>query len=163
MNRRHFLTLAAAIAPVALLVPELWVPSTRSIFLPPTGGWAQPSLAELWLAYANLVRPAGVLVRVRTGKHAAISAYEDLVTGVLNLELGEDLDAATEARVRRSLLAAPAPPRYPWNRLTDYMPWADAVLVKRYNDKMPSHVTAIDYRRGPSQYTDGRGDWPTVW
>lgn len=47
MNRRGFLSLfgattAAAVIPSAL-VAELWAPS-RTIFLPPTGGWAQGNL-----------------------------------------------------------------------------------------------------------------------
>ena len=40
MNRRHFLAALAA-GSTAIAVPELWTPS-RTFFLPPKGGWANP-------------------------------------------------------------------------------------------------------------------------
>jgi hypothetical protein len=61
LSRRKFLGLVGAGAAALILPPELLLPR-KTFFLPPTGGWAQPSLEQLWLDYARQVVPCGAYV-----------------------------------------------------------------------------------------------------
>lgn len=121
MNRRKFLGLIAAAAPAALILPELILPK-RSFFLPPVGGWAQPSLAELWLDYANTIRPAGVIFTATTSLIRLPMIYE---RGPWDVELvvPEEIDAEFRARM---LAAMKAPSDYVLRgTVASLMPWVE--------------------------------------
>jgi hypothetical protein len=118
MNRRRFLSLLSA-APAALILPELLLPKT--FFLPPAGGWVQPSLAKLWYDYALKSVPVGV----------AVQSYVDCpsteiweLNGVAQLRLGTDIDAATERLMRAALTKEPdySRPATLWS----LVPWVNA-------------------------------------
>ena len=123
MNRRKFLGLIAA-APAALILPELLLPN-RSFFLPPAGGWAQPHLTDMWLDYANLVRPAGIAVSIV--RRSAIPEIRVVPTapGLVTLEMPFAIDAETERRMRRALSQPPTYDHY-HGTLASLMPWEDA-------------------------------------
>lgn len=124
MKRRAFLGLMAAV-PAALILPELLMPN-RTFFLPPTGGWAQESLAQLWLDYANQVRPAGVLLRMVPAMVRIPAVYESVgMHGCVDLIVPEETDAELRARM---LSALKQTPKYSWPvpTLADFMPWENA-------------------------------------
>jgi hypothetical protein len=129
VNRRGFLGLIAAAAPAALIFPELIMPK-RSVFLPPSTGWAQPSLADLWLRYAGEIVPAGVAVMLPHVGHElrVVESFGNLgvfrYPGMVSLELPRDIDAATEWRMRRALSRRPTY-HYP-PVIADLTPWVDA-------------------------------------
>lgn len=129
MNRRSFLTIAGLSA-AGLIVPELILPK-RSFFLPPAGGWEQPSLAELWLNYARDIVPIGVELRTALTDTKTPGVWEGTIPNIMFpapepwavvLEVGRNMDAATEWRMRRALLQKPS---YSWPSATiaDLKPW----------------------------------------
>jgi hypothetical protein len=121
MNRRKFLSLIAA-APAALILPELLLPK-RSFFLPPAGGWTQPRLTEMWLDYADLVRPAYVAVNVvRLSTIPEIRVVET-APWLVTLEMPFAIDAETERRMRRALSQLPTYDHY-HGTIASLMPWA---------------------------------------
>jgi hypothetical protein len=123
VNRRNFLSLIAAAAPAALIAPELILPK-RTFFLPPAGGWAQPSLADIWLDFANDVRPAGVAVSVEVNWLIRKAAVYEVKHGHVQLILPEE----TDAELRDRMLAAMKAPREYGSAgtLASLMPWEDA-------------------------------------
>lgn len=127
MNRRDFLTMAALAAPAALIVPELWTP-TKTFFLPPRGGWAAPTVGDLWLRYADLVRPIGVALKLKTGASlVGISDNDSDNPGVVTLHLPDQLDPSVEARMRRVLTREPVPGylNSVWGTVAFMMPWIE--------------------------------------
>lgn len=123
MDRRGFLGLIASAVPAALILPELLLP-TRTFFLPPAGGWAQPSLTEMWLNYANEIRPAGVLVTAAISLIRQPMIYER-GPGHVELVMPEETDAALRARVLAALRKPPHSNSYGVT-IADLMPWVEA-------------------------------------
>lgn len=124
MNRRNFLTLAAAAVPAALILPELLIPR-RTFFMPPAGGWAQPSLTDLWLNYANLIRPAGLLVTATTSIVRRPPSIHERGPGHIELVVPEETDAELRTRMIDALNKFPPPLcgyGYPMT-YSDLMPW----------------------------------------
>jgi hypothetical protein len=121
MNRRKFLGLLAA-APAALILPELLVPK-RTFFLPPATGWAQPSLADMWLDYANEVRPAGVIVSAIQG--VLIRRPEARIQGPGHIVLM--VPEETDAEFRERMLEALKAPREfgSHGTMSALTPWVD--------------------------------------
>lgn len=123
MNRRGFLGLVAAAVP-ALILPELLLPK-RTFFLPPAGGWAQPSLAEMWLNWAEDIRPAGVLMSASVSSFIRIPAVFERGLGLVELVVPEETDAALRARMMKSFGEAPRM-RYAGPVIADLFPWKDS-------------------------------------
>lgn len=104
LTRRQFL---AAALPAALILPELVVPN-RTFFLPPAGGWVRPSLADLWLNYANRIRPCGIAVSTLTGvRHFSKPWVGEAAGGRVILSLPVEVDAETERKMRLALTMEP--------------------------------------------------------
>lgn len=125
MKRRAFLGLLGAAASSALILPELWVPE-KTFFLPPTGGWAQPSLADLWLSYAQEVRPAGVVVTAAMSTIIRSPEIQEYGTWGVRLLVPEETDAEIRARMMAALSEAPAAHKYRAGTFADLMPWVNA-------------------------------------
>lgn len=125
MKRRAFLGLIAAAIPASLILPELLIPK-RSFFLPPTGGWAQPSLADLWLSYAQEVRPAGVGVTAAMSTIIRSPEIQEYGPWGVRLLVPEETDAELRARMMAALSEAPAAHKYRAGTFADLMPWVNA-------------------------------------
>lgn len=122
VNRRGFLGLLAAAVPAALILPELLVPK-RTFFLPPAGGLAQPSLAQLWLDYVNQIRPAGVLVTTSEVCMLRGPGIYERPYGHVELVVPEESDRELIARMRAALTKPPTLRNTFYPILADFYPW----------------------------------------
>lgn len=129
LSRRSFLFRAApAAVGGALALEELLRPSP-TIFLPPRGGWGGRSLEQLWLDYANQVRPLGVCVGCMVD-HSLKPSEEWLLReqgpGRIVLALGDHLSRATERTMRSALTQTGLPD---WlncqGTFADLLPWVE--------------------------------------
>lgn len=122
MNRRGFLGLVAAAVP-ALILPELLVPK-RTFFLPPAGGWAQPSLASMWLDYVNLIRTPGMLVTASEVSTSLVGpGIYERPYGRIELVLPEESDRELIARMRAALAKPPTLRNGFYPVMADLFPW----------------------------------------
>jgi hypothetical protein len=122
MNRRNFLSLVGASA-AALIAPELLIPK-RTFFLPPAGGWAQPSIASLWLDYVNQIRPAGILVTASACTLRKPGVYERPY-GHVELVVPEESDRELIARMRAALTQPPKLRNVFYPTMEDFYPWVE--------------------------------------
>jgi hypothetical protein len=121
VNRRRFLSLLAATAPAALILPELLIPK-RSFFLPPAEGWVAPTLGEQWLAWSEEIRPVSVLFTAATSaliRRPEIREWSS--EGRVELLVPEEADAELRARMLSAFKEAPR--MHPWTMISDLMPW----------------------------------------
>jgi hypothetical protein len=121
VNRRDFLGLIASAVPAALVLPEMLIPK-RTFFLPPTGGWAQPSLAQTWLEWSEQVRPPGVLMSAAVSSFIRIPAVFERPFGIVELVVPEETDAELRARMLKSFREPPHM-SYAGPVIADLFPW----------------------------------------
>jgi hypothetical protein len=126
VNRRQFLTGLAAATAGGVLFADL-LPSSKTFFLPPQSGWAQRSLADLWLDYARQVVSCGVLTRIDLIPGHVHSLIE-MTPGTVLLRLATDITADEERGMRDMLSRAPLPTRYP-PLMADLVPWQDMHIM----------------------------------
>lgn len=126
VNRRQFLFRAAPAALGAAIAVEELLKPRATIFLPPRGGWGGRSLGQLWLDYANDVRPLGVAVSiVEDSTRYADSEYVILETmpGAIELHIGQQLTRATARRMRAALTSERVHDGICASAVTDLTPW----------------------------------------
>jgi hypothetical protein len=122
MNRRNFISVLAGAAGAPLVPWRVLIDPI--IALPPAGGWAARSVSELWLDYANQIRPMGVEVRAKVDPalNAPWRLQELAKEWAVQLTLAAYLPPSLERRMRDELLKEPATFN-PTAGLGDFAPW----------------------------------------